>query len=37
MKNNVGVINLKFISKYPEKLGNPLEWATNKENAKDMK
>jgi hypothetical protein len=30
MKNNIGITNIKFVGKYPEKLGEPFEWASLK-------
>jgi|JI61114BRNA_FD_contig_41_1491358_length_337_multi_1_in_0_out_0_1 hypothetical protein len=27
MKNNIGITNMKFIGRYGDKLGTPLEWA----------
>lgn len=37
LKNNIGVTNLKFLTKYPQKLGTPLEWASLKENGLEVK
>lgn len=37
LKNNIGVTDLKFVVKYPEKLGTPVDWSSCKENAVDMK
>lgn len=37
LKNNIGVTDLKFVAKYPEKLGSPVDWSSCKENAADIK
>lgn len=37
MKNNIGVTSMKFVNKYPEKLGEPTDWSSFKENAGEVK